>query len=49
MACPICGSPDGIGLTAGMRAGAAVLIIAATIIVVLIARFAVRLWKLRNA
>ena len=49
MACPICISPEGTAITAGMRAGALVLILAATIISVAIARFAWRLWRLRHA
>ncbi len=49
MACPICVSPEGTAITAGMRAGAIVLIAAAAIIVSLMARFALRLWKLRDA
>ena len=46
MACPICISPEGTAMTAGMRAGALVLIIAVSIIGALIARFA---WRLRRA
>jgi hypothetical protein len=49
MACPICVSPEGAAMTAGMRAGAIVLIAAAAIVVSVIARFAFRLWRLRNA
>jgi hypothetical protein len=49
MACPICVSPEGAAITAGMRAGAIVLIAAAAIILALIARFAFRLYKLRQA
>ena len=46
MACPICVSPEGTTLTMGMQAGALVLIVAATVVVSLIARFAYRLWRL---
>ena len=46
MACPICVSPEGAAMTAGMRDGAMVLIVAAMIVVSLIARFAFRLWRL---
>jgi hypothetical protein len=46
MACPICVSPEGTAMTAGMRAGALVMIVAALIVVSLIARFAFRLWRL---
>jgi hypothetical protein len=49
MACPICVTPEGTAMTTGMRAGAIVLIVAAAIIGTLIARFAHRLWRLRNA
>ena len=49
MACPICVSPEGTAMTFGMRAGAIVMIAAAAIVVSLIARFAFRLWKLRQA
>lgn len=49
MACPICVSPEGTAITAGMRDGAVVLIAAAAIILSLIGRFAFRLWRLRNA
>jgi hypothetical protein len=46
MACPICVSPEGAAITAGIRAGAIVLMLAAAVIGVLIARFALRLWRL---
>jgi hypothetical protein len=49
MACPICVSPEGTAITAGLRAGAIVLVLAATVIGVLIARFALRLWRLSAA
>ena len=49
MACPICVSSEGTAMTLGMRAGAIVLIVAAAIVVSLIANFAFRLWRLRNA
>lgn len=49
MSCPICNSPEGSAISDGMRAGAAVLILAVSVIVALMARFAVRLWRLRNA
>jgi hypothetical protein len=44
MACPICASPEGTAITAGIRAGAGVLIIVTTIVIGLIARFGYRLW-----
>ena len=49
MACPICGSPEGTVITAGMRAGAGVLMLAAVVVIGLVTRFAFRLWKLRDA
>ena len=49
MACPICGSPEGTALTAGMRAGAGVLMLAALVVIAMIARFALRLWAAESA
>jgi hypothetical protein len=49
MACPICVSPEGTAITAGMRAGAGVLMLAAVVVIALVVRFAVRLWRLRDA
>ena len=49
MACPICVSPEGTAITAGMRAGASVLMLAALVVIAMIARFALRLWRLRHA
>jgi hypothetical protein len=48
MACPICVSPEGIAITAGVRAGAAVLIVVTGLVIGLIARFAYRLWVLER-
>ena len=45
MACPICNSPEGTAISDGMRAGAAVLILVSTIVIGLIARFAIKLWR----
>lgn len=45
MACPICVSPEGTAITAGMRAGVLVLVAVTAVIVALIARFA---WRLRS-
>lgn len=47
MACPICISPEGSAIAAGVRAGAGVLILVTAVVVSLIARFAWRLWTLR--
>lgn len=49
MACPICVSPEGTAITAGMRAGAGVLMFAAVVIIAMIARFAFRLWAAERA
>ena len=50
MACPICVSPEGAAITAGMRAGAGVLILVTALIVDrLIARFGMRLWAAEGA
>ena len=49
MACPICVTPEGTALTAGMRDGAIVLLGVAAVVVGLISRFAYRVWKLRHA
>jgi hypothetical protein len=45
MACPICNSPEGAAINDGMRAGAAVLIFAASIVVTALVRFALKLWR----
>lgn len=45
MSCPICVSPEGTAITAGMRAGAGVLMLAALIVIGMIVRFAFRLWS----
>jgi hypothetical protein len=45
MSCPICVSPEGTAISDGMRAGAGVLILASTIVIGAIVRFAVRLWR----
>ena len=44
MACPICASPEGSAINDGIRAGAAVLIVVAAIVIGAIARFGYRLW-----
>ena len=50
MSCPICVSPEGTAITAGIRAGAGVLIVVTLIVIGCIARFAYRLYALeRNA
>lgn len=50
MSCPICVSPEGTAITAGIRAGGGVLILITAIVIGCIARFAFRLWAMeRNA
>ncbi len=48
MACPICVSPEGSAITAGIRAGAGLLIVVTTIVIGIIVRFAYRLWALEQ-
>jgi hypothetical protein len=45
MACPICTSPEGSAISDGMRAGAGVLILASTMVIGALVRFAFRLWR----
>ena len=45
MACPICSSPEGSAISDGMRAGAGVLIVVATIVIGAIARYGIKLWR----
>ena len=49
MACPICVTPEGTAITAGIRAGAGVMIFVTAIVIGLIARFAYRLWAAEGA
>jgi hypothetical protein len=49
MACPICVTPEGTAITAGIRAGAGLLIIVTAIVIGCIARFAYRLWVAETA
>jgi hypothetical protein len=48
MACPICVSPEGTAITAGMRAGAGVLILVTALVIGFIIRFAWRCWSLER-
>ena len=48
MSCPICVTPEGTAIAAGVRAGGALLILVTAIILVVIARFALRLVRLRE-
>ncbi|HEX6162911.1 MAG TPA: hypothetical protein VFZ31_06090 [Vicinamibacterales bacterium] len=45
MACPICNSPEGAAINDGMRAGAAILILALTVVAGMIVRYGVTLWR----
>jgi hypothetical protein len=45
MACPICVSAEGAAISDGMRAGAGVLILVSTIVILLIVRFGLKLWR----
>lgn len=49
MACPICVTPEGTAIAAGVRAGGALLILITAIVIACIARFAWRVWLLRHA
>jgi hypothetical protein len=49
MSCPICVSPEGTAITAGIRAGAGVLILVTAFVIAAIARFAYRLWAAEGA
>lgn len=47
MSCPICITPEGTAIAAGVRAGGGLLILVTAIVIVFIGRFAWRLWALR--
>ena len=46
MSCPICVTPEGTAIAAGVRAGGLLLILVTAIVIAGIARFAWRLWRL---
>jgi len=48
MACPICTTPESVTIAAGIRAGALVLILVSAALITMFARFALRLWTLRE-
>ena len=48
MSCPICITPEGTAIAAGVRAGGGLLIAVTGIIIFFIARFAWRLWTHEN-
>lgn len=45
LACPICAVPEGTQMTAGVRAGALVLIGVTALVLAPLAAYAVRLWR----
>ena len=50
MSCPICVTPEGTAIAAGVRAGGGLLIVVTLIVIACIGRFAWRLWSWeRNA
>lgn len=48
MSCPICGPSESAAVAAGMRAGVGTLIVVCAVVILGIARFAWRLWRLRD-
>ncbi len=48
MSCPICGPSESAAIAAGVRAGVGTLIFVTAIVVMAMARFAWRLWKLER-
>ena len=48
MSCPICGPSESAAIAGGMRAGVGTLLIVSIVVIGSIARFAWRLWRLRN-
>jgi len=48
MSCPLCGPSESAAIAAGVRAGVGTLIAVTAVVVLAIARFAWRLWRLRN-
>ncbi len=48
MSCPICGPSESAAIAAGVRAGVGTLIIVTAVVALGIARFAWRLWALRD-
>ena len=48
MSCPLCGPSESAAIAAGVRAGVGTLILVTAVVVLGIARFAWRLWMLRE-
>jgi hypothetical protein len=45
MACPICNSPEGAAINDGIRAGAGVLILVSSVVIGMIVRYGIKLWR----
>jgi hypothetical protein len=45
MACPICNSPEGAAINDGIRAGAGVLILVSSVVIGMIVRYGLKLWR----
>jgi hypothetical protein len=48
MSCPLCGPTESAAIAAGVRAGVATLVLVTAVVVLALARFAWRLWVLRE-
>jgi hypothetical protein len=48
MSCPLCGPSESAAIAAGMRAGVGTLMVVTLFVVLAIARFAWRLWRLKD-
>ena len=48
MSCPLCGPSESAAIAAGVRAGVGTLVLVTTVVVLALARFAWRLWTLRE-
>ncbi len=48
MSCPLCGPSESAAMAAGVRAGVGTLIVVTAVVVLALARFAWRLWTLRD-
>lgn len=49
MSCPLCGPSESAAIAAGVRAGVGTLVAVTAVVVLVLARFAWRLWILRSA
>lgn len=48
MSCPLCGPSESAAIAAGVRAGVGTLVFVTVVVVLALARFAWRLWVLRE-